>query len=165
MDTWHRGVPVFDNVTVVDSRNLDYFYRGSVPLSLPLVNNNPTPQPIPGGSSKVFIKGNAVWVDAGYVDNRSLTISIQGFPYPSKALAMAYISGVVTMDGEVVEGALLTCLVDETKEVIGTTYSDALGAYTFKVTPDRTYSIFVEYEIAGQKYRALSHWSIEAEEV
>lgn len=70
------------------------------------------------------------------------------------------ISGVVTLNSSPVQNASVIAIDRDTGEVYGPELTDVSGAYAFTLPESHEFHVVVEYESGGQKYRALSHWSI-----
>lgn len=79
---------------------------------------------------------------------------------------VAVLKGVVTLYGVGVEGAKLYCIQDDTNECVGIQYSSAPdGAYRFSgLDMSKRYHITLEYEHAGIRYRARSHYNLAPEQ-
>src|SRR5690606_25881451 len=69
------------------------------------------------------------------------------------------ISGVVTLDGEPIEGATIRCIRQGDNTALTPVTSDESGAYLIEdLEEDQLYHVAVEYEADDVKYNARSLW-------
>ena len=74
------------------------------------------------------------------------------------------IKGTVTLEGSPVEGATVRVFNQTTETYIDDTLTDASGEYSFDLSTEDDYHLFVEYEQGGTLYNAESLHSIEPED-
>lgn len=77
-----------------------------------------------------------------------------------------HISGVVSLNGTPVEGAIVRCIRQSDNVAIADVSTDSSGAYTFEdLEEDELYHLAIEYENEGTKYNARSLWDVAPVEV
>ena len=162
MDVWYRGQPQADVSSIIDNRNMNYFFHGQPAFAQPLVNTNTYTTPA-GGSVKGFIRGLSTWL-AQETDNRGLDYFTRGISNFQIKKPMAYIYGTVMRGNFTIANAKVVCLPDDLKGILGITYTDSNGYYRFNLPPNKKYSLYCEYEINGQKYSSTNYWDITPKE-
>lgn len=76
------------------------------------------------------------------------------------------ISGVVTLQGEPVEGATIRCIKQSDNTAIAAETTDESGAYLFSgLEEGELYHLAVEFEADEEKYNARSLWDVEPVEL
>lgn len=124
------------------------------------------------GDTSNYVRNSVNIADVTYQDHYYITSWVEYSAavvnykvYGISAVSYA-ISGVVSLAGVPVEGAIVRCIKQSDNTILTQQTTDSTGAYSFSdLDSEELYHLAVEYQSGEDKYNALSYWDIVPVEV